>query len=121
MEMKVKNESYELMKKYFYDSTFEEAKKFVLGFISNADIEEPVITDYKTALQELEVALGLRQKQQSEFDGTLDEAKVLSIDSESGLIVINAGSKGGVKVDSNGKEYLVAEVDATAKTCIIKL
>ena len=52
----------------------------------------------ETALQELEVALELRQKQQSEFDGTLDEAKVLSIDSESGLIVINAGRKGGVEV-----------------------
>jgi cell shape-determining protein MreC len=46
----------------------------------------------------MEVALGLRQKQQSEFDGTLDEAKVLSIDTESGLIVINAGRKGGVEV-----------------------
>ena len=44
------------------------------------------------------MALGLRQKQQSELDGTLDEAKVLSIDSESGLIVINAGRKGGVEV-----------------------
>ncbi len=52
----------------------------------------------ETAQQELEVALGLRQKPQSEFDGTLDEAKVLSIDSESGLIVINAGRKGGVEV-----------------------
>jgi cell shape-determining protein MreC len=52
----------------------------------------------EAALQEMEVALGLRQKQQSELDGTLDEAKVLSIDTESGLIVINAGSKGGVKV-----------------------
>ena len=50
------------------------------------------------ALQDMEVALGLRQKQQSEFDGTLDEAKVLSIDTESGLIVINAGRKGGVEV-----------------------
>ena len=52
----------------------------------------------ETALLELEVALGLRQKQQSELDGTMDEAKVLSIDSESGLIVINAGRDGGVKV-----------------------
>ena len=52
----------------------------------------------ETALQDMEVALGLRQKPQSEFDGTLDEAKVLSIDSESGLIVINAGRKGGVEV-----------------------
>ena len=52
----------------------------------------------ESAQQDLEVALGLRQKPQSEFDGTLDEAKVLSIDSESGLIVINAGRKGGVEV-----------------------
>ena len=52
----------------------------------------------ETALQDMEVALGLRQKPQSELDGTLDEAKVLSIDSESGLIVINAGRKGGVEV-----------------------
>lgn len=37
----------------YLDSGFDEAKKFVLGFISNADIEEPVITDYKTALQEI--------------------------------------------------------------------
>lgn len=37
----------------YLDAGFEEAKKFVLGFISNADIEEPVITDYKTALQEI--------------------------------------------------------------------
>jgi ribonuclease-3 len=37
----------------YLDAGFEEAKKFVLGFISTADIEEPVITDYKTALQEI--------------------------------------------------------------------
>ncbi len=37
----------------YLDSGFEEAKKFVLGFIANAAIEEPAITDYKTALQEI--------------------------------------------------------------------
>lgn len=37
----------------YLDAGFEEAKKFVLGFISTADIDEPVITDYKTALQEI--------------------------------------------------------------------
>lgn len=37
----------------YLDAGFEEAKKFVLGFISTADIEETVITDYKTALQEI--------------------------------------------------------------------
>jgi ribonuclease-3 len=37
----------------YLDAGFEEAKKFVLGFISTADIEETIITDYKTALQEI--------------------------------------------------------------------
>lgn len=37
----------------YLDAGFEEAKKFVLGFISNAVVEDPVITDYKTALQEI--------------------------------------------------------------------
>ena len=60
--------------------------------------DEAARQSLESALQEMEIALGLRAKQQSEPDGTLDEAKVLSIDSESGLIVINAGRKGGVKV-----------------------
>lgn len=50
------------------------------------------------ALLELDVALGLRRPQQDELDGTVDEATILSIDSESGLIVINAGSKAKVEV-----------------------
>lgn len=37
----------------YLDAGFDEAKKFVLGFISTADIEETIITDYKTALQEI--------------------------------------------------------------------
>ena len=37
----------------YLDAGFEEAKKFVLGFISTADIEETIISDYKTALQEI--------------------------------------------------------------------
>ena len=37
----------------YLDAGFEEAKRFVLGFIYNASVEEPVISDYKTALQEL--------------------------------------------------------------------
>ena len=60
--------------------------------------DETARQSLESALQEMEVALGLRLKQQSELDGTLDEAKVLSIDTESGLIVINAGRKAGVKV-----------------------
>lgn len=52
----------------------------------------------EAALADLDVALGLRQAKQDELSGTVDEARVLSIDSESGLIVINAGSRAKVEV-----------------------
>ncbi len=37
----------------YLDAGFDEAKKFVLGFISNASGEENAVADYKTALQEI--------------------------------------------------------------------
>lgn len=52
----------------------------------------------EAAIADLDVALGLRRAKQDELSGTVDEAKVLSIDSESGLIVINAGSQAKVEV-----------------------
>ncbi|MDO5471615.1 MAG: hypothetical protein Q4F38_09975 [Akkermansia sp.] len=52
----------------------------------------------EAALRELDVALGLRQAPQSDLTGTLTDARVLSIDSESGLIVINAGRESKVEV-----------------------
>ncbi len=52
----------------------------------------------EAALRDMDVALGLRQAPQNELAGTVDEAQVLSIDSESGLIVINAGREARVEV-----------------------
>ena len=52
----------------------------------------------EAAMHEMEVALGLRQPQQSEHAGSMTDARVLSIDSESGLIVINAGREAKVEV-----------------------
>ncbi len=37
----------------FLDAGFEEAKKFVLRFISNANVDDAPISDYKSALQEI--------------------------------------------------------------------
>lgn len=37
----------------YLDAGFEEAKKFVLHFISNANVEDNSISDYKSALQEI--------------------------------------------------------------------
>ena len=86
----------------------------VAEYKRNAMVEDETARQtLETALQDMEYALGLRQKQQSEFDGTLDEAKVLSIDSESGLIVINAGRKGGVEVGMPMEIYRGDQVIAT--------
>lgn len=52
----------------------------------------------EAALRDQEVALGLRQPPQDDLAGTIDEARVLSIDSESGLIVINAGREAKIEV-----------------------
>ncbi len=52
----------------------------------------------ETSLREQEVALGLRAAPQDDLAGSVDEARVLSIDSESGLIVINAGRDAKVEV-----------------------
>lgn len=69
------------------------------AYMRNAMAEDEVARQtLETAMQDMDVALGLRQKVQTELDGTVDEAKVLSIDSESGLIVINAGRSAGVEV-----------------------
>lgn len=60
--------------------------------------DETARTELDAALREMEVALGLRQTQQNPLEGSMHEAKVLSIDSESGLIVINAGREAEIKV-----------------------
>ncbi len=52
----------------------------------------------ESAIRELDVALGFRNEPASDIAGTPDNASVLSIDSESGLIVLNAGREAGMRV-----------------------
>ncbi len=71
----------------------------VTAYTQNALVEDTQAQQaLELAMQELDVALGLRQAPQDELAGTVDDAQVLSIDSESGLIVINAGREAGVEV-----------------------
>ena len=70
----------------------------------------------EAAMLDADVALGLRQPQQDENTGTLDEATVLSIDAESGLIVINAGREAGVKV---GMPMLITRGAETVAEAIV--
>jgi hypothetical protein len=53
----------------------------------------------ETALRELDAILGFRHKPRPEVvTGALQQAKVVSIDQESGLIVLNLGEEQGAKV-----------------------
>lgn len=70
----------------------------------------------EAALRELDVALGLRQPQQNDLTGTVTDARVLSIDSESGLIVINAGREAKVEV---GMPMQIARGDQAIARAIV--
>lgn len=63
-------------------------------------------TQVESALREMEAALGLREKPQRAIDfGSLDNARVVSIDSETGLLVLNVGNKAGAQI---GMEFEIA-------------
>lgn len=69
------------------------------SYMRGALVEDAVARQVlETSLREQEVALGLRIPPQDELAGSVDEARILSIDSESGLIVINAGRDAKVEV-----------------------
>lgn len=52
----------------------------------------------ETSMRELDVALGLRQKLRPQIpQGNLQHAKIISIDAESGMLVINAGETQSVR------------------------
>lgn len=70
----------------------------------------------ETSLREQEVALGLRHAPQDDLAGSVDEARVLSIDSESGLIVINAGREAKVEV---GMPMAITRGDQSIATAIV--
>ena len=71
----------------------------VTAYVRGALVEDAAARQaLEAALRELDVALGLRQAPQNDLDGSMTDARVLSIDSESGLIVINAGRSAKVEV-----------------------
>ncbi len=71
----------------------------IAAYMRGALVEDArALMELEAALRDMDVALGLRQTPQSELSGSVDNAQVLSIDSESGLIVINAGREARVEV-----------------------
>lgn len=71
----------------------------VIAYMSQALTDDPATRSaVESALRETDVALGFRQAPARDFAGTLDNASVLSIDSDSGLVVVNVGREGGLRV-----------------------
>ncbi|RYG39562.1 hypothetical protein EON79_24010 [bacterium] len=63
--------------------------------VSNPDARIRV----ETSLRELDAVLGLRQKPRPDVrNGTLQQARVVSIDQESGMLVFNLGESQGAKI-----------------------
>lgn len=70
----------------------------------------------EASLRELDAALGFRNRPVQGLEGTPDNAVVLSIDSESGLVVLNAGREAGMRV---GMPVLISRGDQAIADAIV--
>ncbi|WP_302014048.1 hypothetical protein [uncultured Akkermansia sp.] len=71
----------------------------ILAYMKQAISEDAnARTAVESSLRLLESVLGYRQQPVRDGAGTLAEAKVLSIDSESGVVVLNAGKTAGMQI-----------------------
>jgi outer membrane murein-binding lipoprotein Lpp len=70
----------------------------------------------ETAIRELDEVLGLRQKPAPTASGTAGQAKVVSIDAESGLLVLNVGESQNARI---GTAYRLVRGEQQLGTAII--
>lgn len=82
-----------------------EASAVRLNGAVNDFLRQAVVSDpdarlrIETSLRELDAALGLRQKPRPEIrSGTLQQARIVSYDQESGMLVLNIGESQGAKI-----------------------
>lgn len=92
----------------------------IIAYMEQAVVEDPQSrANVESRLRELDMALGNRQQPLREGAGSLSNASIISIDSESGLLVLNVGSTAGLRVgtplmitrgEQNIGEAIVTEV-----------
>lgn len=71
----------------------------IIAYMKQALTEDSAArASVETSLREVDAALGLRQEPVRDGAGTLAEAQVLSMDSDSGLLVLNVGREVGIRV-----------------------
>lgn len=99
----------------------------VLSYLGVATDDSPELrADVEAGLRQLETTLGFRDEPQMDYAGELSNAKVISIDSESGVIVLNLGRKQGVRVGMpfqlfRGDELLGEAITADVRDAICGL
>lgn len=72
----------------------------IMDYRSKAVVSDPdALLRLETSLRELDDVLGLRQKPRPDVrNGSLQEARVVSLDQESGMLVLNLGETQGAKI-----------------------
>jgi hypothetical protein len=72
----------------------------VQDYLQQAVVSDPEArVRLETSLRELDAVLGLRQKPRSDVrNGSLQQARIVSIDQESGMMVFNLGESQGAKI-----------------------
>jgi hypothetical protein len=79
----------------------------VTEYIRTAVVSDPDLRlRVETSLRELDAVLGLRQKPRPEVrTGSLQQARIISIDAETGMLVMNVGDSQGARI---GMTYLLS-------------
>lgn len=82
------------------ESTVTKLSSAVTGYIQQAVVSDPdARVRVETSLRELDALLGLRQKPRPDIrSGSLQKAQVVSLDPESGMLVLNLGESQGAKI-----------------------
>lgn len=85
-------------------TTIEQASSRLIGAVGDY-LREAVVSDpetrirVETSLRELDAVLGLRQKPRPDVrTGSLKSSRIVSIDQESGMLVLNIGERQGARI-----------------------
>ncbi len=85
------------------ESTSMRLTAAVSDYLRQAVVSDPAARlRVETSLRELDAILGLRQKPRADVRlGSLQQARIVSIDQESGMLVFNLGENQGAKIGMN--------------------
>ena len=98
------------------ESTASRLAATVQDYMRQAVVADPdARIRLETALRELDAALGLRQKPRPDVrTGSLQEARVVSVDQETGMLVLNLGEAQGARIGMSFRLLRGQEHYATA-------